>query len=204
VALLEIRLFGDPVLTQRSDPVTRFDAELVRFGDDLLETLRAAHGAGLAAPQVGVLKRMFAYDIPPDEETGEHPFGVLVNPVITRREGEQDGEEGCLSFPGLFYACTRALAVSVAAQDVRGQALELDSDGLLARCIQHEIDHLDGVLFIDRLSRGDRKRALRQWREREWDLETPDFAPHLHPSELTRDPGASGVSPAAVDPGKSL
>jgi len=77
VALLEIRLFGDPVLKEVSAPVTRFDAELARFGGDLLETLRAAHGAGLAAPQVGVLKRMFAYDIPADEETGEHPFGVL-------------------------------------------------------------------------------------------------------------------------------
>jgi peptide deformylase len=204
VAVLEIRLFGDPVLTERSDPVTRFDAELARFGDDLLETLRAAHGAGLAAPQVGVLKRMFAYDIPPDEETGEHPSGVLVNPVITRWEGEQDGEEGCLSFPGLYYACTRAMAVSVSAQDVRGRALELDGEGLLARCIQHEIDHLDGVLFIDRMSRGDRKRALKQWRERELDLELQDLAPHLHPSELTRNPGAPRAVPGRVDPGRTL
>ena len=135
MAVLDIRLFGDPVLKQRSDPVTRFDAELARFGDDLLETLRAAHGAGLAAPQVGVLKRMFAYDIQPDEETGEHPFGVLVNPVITRWEGEQDGEEGCLSFPGLYYAC---------------------------------------------------KRALKQWREREFDLEFEGIEPHLHRSEITK------------------
>ena len=188
MALLEIRLFGDPVLKQRSDPVTRFDAELVRFGADLLETLRAAHGAGLAAPQVGVLKRMFAYDIPPDEETGEHPFGVLVNPVITRWEGEQDGEEGCLSFPGLYYACKRAMEVTVDAVDVRGQPLQVEGDGLLARCMQHEIDHLDGVLFIERLSRGDRKRALKQWRERELDLELGDIAPHLHRSELTIKP----------------
>ena len=194
MAVLEIRLFGDPVLTQKSAPVTRFDAEPARFGDDLLETLRAAHGAGLAAPQVGVLKRMFAYDIPADEETGEHPFGVLVNPVITRWEGEQDGEEGCLSFPGLYYACKRAMAVTVQAVDVAGQALEVDGEGLLARCIQHEVDHLDGVLFLERLSRGDRKRALKQWREREFDLELPDFAPHLHPSELRRE----------ADPGKSL
>ena len=165
MAVLAIRLFGDPVLTQRSGPVTRFDAELARFGDDLLETLRFAHGAGLAAPQVGVLKRMFAYDIPPDEETGEHPFGVLVNPVITRWEGEQDGEEGCLSFPGLYYACKRAMAVTVAAQDVRGQALQLDGEGLLARCIQHEIDHLDGVLFIDRLSPLKRNMVLRRYRK---------------------------------------
>ena len=186
MAVLEIRLFGDPVLKQRSDPVTRFDAELARFGDDLLETLRAAHGAGLAAPQVGVLKRMFAYDIPPDEETGEHPFGVLVNPVITHWEGEQDSEEGCLSFPGIYYACKRALEVTVEAVDVRGQALQVEGDGLLARCMQHEIDHLDGVLFIERLSRGDRKRALKQWRERELDLELGIIEPHLHRSEITK------------------
>jgi len=190
VALLEIRLFGDPVLKEHAEPVTRFDAELARFGDDLLETLRAAHGAGLAAPQVGVLKRMFAYDIPADEETGEHPFGVLVNPVITHREGEQTGDEGCLSFPGLYYECSRAMAVTVAAQDVRGQRLELDGEGLLARCFQHEIDHLDGVLFIDRLARGDRKRALKQWRERELDLELRGAAPHLHRSEISR-PGTT-------------
>lgn len=188
MALLEIRLFGDPVLTQKSDPVTRFDAELARFGDDLLETLRYAHGAGLAAPQVGVLKRMFAFDIPPDEETGEHPFGVLVNPVITRWEGEQDGEEGCLSFPGLYYACKRAMEVTVDAVDVRGQPLQVEGDGLLARCMQHEIDHLDGVLFIERMSRGDRKRALKQWREREFDLEFEGIAPHLHRSDLTIKP----------------
>jgi peptide deformylase len=190
VALLEIRLFGDPVLKEVSAPVTRFDAELARFGADLLETLRDAHGAGLAAPQVGVLKRMFAYDIPPDEDTGEHPFGVLVNPVITRREGEQTSDEGCLSFPGLYYECTRAMAVTVAAQDVHGQRLELDGEGLLARCFQHEIDHLDGVLFLDRLSRSDRKRALKQWRERELDLELRGVAPHLHRSEISR-PGTT-------------
>jgi peptide deformylase len=186
VALLEIRLYGDPVLKQVSAPVTRFDAELARFGDDLLETMRDAHGAGLAAPQVGVLKRMFAYDVGVDEETGEHPFGVLVNPVITRREGEQTGEEGCLSFPGLYYACTRAMAVTVAANDVHGRRLELDGEGALARCFQHEIDHLDGVLFIERLSRGDRKRALKQWRERDLDLELRGVAPHLHRSEITK------------------
>jgi peptide deformylase len=186
--VLEIRLYGDPVLTQRSDQVTQFDAELARFGDDLLETLRAAHGVGLAAPQVGVLKRMFAYDIPTEEETGERPHGVLVNPVITRWEGEQDGEEGCLSFPGIFYACKRAKVVTATAVDVRGRPLELTGEGLLARCIQHEIDHLDGVLFIERLSRGDRKRALKQWRERELDLELGMLEPHLHRSDLTIKP----------------
>jgi peptide deformylase len=190
VALLDIRLYGDPVLKEVSAPVTRFDAELARFGADLLETLRAAHGAGLAAPQVGVLKRMFAYDLPADEDSGEHPFGVLVNPVITRSEGEQTGDEGCLSFPGLYYECTRAMAVTVAANDVRGQRLELDGEGLLARCFQHEVDHLDGVLFIERLSRGDRRRALKQWRERELDLELRGAEPHLHRSEISR-PGTT-------------
>jgi peptide deformylase len=110
--------------------------------------------------------------------------------VITRSEGEQTGDEGCLSFPGLYYECTRAMAVTVAANDVRGQRLELDGEGLLARCFQHEIDHLDGVLFIERLSRGDRRRALKQWRERELDLELRGAEPHLHRSEISR-PGTA-------------
>jgi peptide deformylase len=188
VALLEIRMFGDPVLRERAVPVTEFDAELARFGADLLETMRAARGVGLAAPQVGVLRRMFAYDVGVDEETGEHPFGVVVNPVVTRRSGEQFGEEGCLSFPGLYYECTRAMEVTVAAQDLSGKPLELEGSGLLARAFQHEIDHLDGVLFIDHLSRGDRKRALKQWRERELDLEHPGVPPHLHRSDATPAP----------------
>ena len=186
MALLQIRLFGDPVLKERSAPVTVFDATLARFGDDLLETMRAAPGVGLAAPQVGVLKRVFAFDVGVDEDTGEHPFGVAVNPVITHREGEQLGEEGCLSFPGIYFECSRAMEVTVAAQDVRGQPLELHGQGLLARVFQHEIDHLDGVLFIERLSRGDRKRALKQWREREFDLEVRGAEPHLHRSQATR------------------
>jgi peptide deformylase len=186
VALLQIRLFGDPVLKERSAPVTVFDATLARFGDDLLDTMRAAPGVGLAAPQVGVLKRVFAYDVGVDEETGEHPFGVLVNPVITRREGEQTGEEGCLSFPGIYYECSRAMEVTVSAVDVRGQPLEVHGEGLLARVLQHEADHLDGVLFIERLSRGDRRRALKQWREREFDLEVRGAEPHVHRAATTR------------------
>ena len=171
MAILEIRLYGDPVLKERSAPVTVFDRRLARFGDDLLETMRAAHGAGLAAPQVGVLQRVFAYDRGADEETGEHPFGVVVTPRITAAEGEQTGEGGCQSLPGLWYECTRAAAVRVAAQDVSGAPLDLSGEGQLARVFQHEIDHLDGVLFIERLPRGERKKALRAWRERELDLE---------------------------------
>ena len=168
MALLEIRLFGDPVLTQRSGPVTRFDAELARFGDDLLETLQFAHGAGLAAPQVGVLKRMFAYDIPADEETGEHPFGVLVNPVITRWEGEQDGEEGCLSFPGERFPLRRSERVQVTGTDLNGAPVRIEVDGWRARIMQHEFDHLDGVLYVDRLGDGDWKTAQKIARKRGW------------------------------------
>jgi peptide deformylase len=187
VAILEIRLFGDPVLRERAAEVTEFDAWLSRFGDDLLETMRAAHGVGLAAPQVGVLLRVLAYDVPlSDEEDSERASGVLVNPVITRREGEQTGPEGCLSFPGLYYDCARAQSVTVQARDVAGKHLEVAGEGLLARTFQHEIDHLDGVLFIDRLSRADRKRAMREWRESDLTLETPGVPPHVHRSDAAK------------------
>ncbi len=186
MALLEIRLFGDPVLTERSAPVTVFDQALARFGRDLLETMRAAPGAGLAAPQVGVLKRLFAYDVGQDEVTGEHRFGVVVNPVVVASAGEQVGEEGCLSFPGVYAECKRAMDVTVAAQDVTGAGIRLQGSGLLARVFQHEIDHLDGILFIERLSRAERRRALKQWRERALDLETPGAAPHLHRSDIAK------------------
>jgi peptide deformylase len=191
VAILEIRQFGDPVLREHAAEATEFNAWLAHFGNDLLDTMRAAHGVGLAAPQVGVLLRLFAYDVPltEDGEDGddvEHVSGVLVNPVITRREGEQTGLEGCLSFPGLYYDCTRALEVTVQAQDVTGERLQVSGEGMLARVFQHEIDHLDGVLFIDRLSRGERKRALREWRERDLVLEAPGVRPHLHRSDIAR------------------
>jgi peptide deformylase len=187
VALLEIRLFGDPVLRERAAEVTEFDGGLARFGDDLLATMREAHGVGLAAPQVGVLKRVFAYDVPADEEEEtQRAYGVLVNPEIIQREGEQTGLEGCLSFPGLYYDCIRALSVVVAAQDVTGARLQVEGEGTLARVFQHEIDHLDGVLFIDKLSRGDRKRAMREWRERDLSLEAPDARPHVHRSDIAQ------------------
>jgi peptide deformylase len=187
VSILEIRLFGDPVLREHAAEVTEFDAWLARFGDDLLETMRAAHGVGLAAPQVGVLRRVFAYDVPlGEDDDSERVSGVLVNPTIARREGEQTGPEGCLSFPGLYYDCTRALEVSVDARDVTGRHIEVVGEGVVARTFQHEIDHLDGVLFIDRLSRGDRKRAMREWREGDLSFETPGVAPHLHRSDIAK------------------
>jgi peptide deformylase len=184
--MLDIRLYGDPVLKERSAPVTVFDRALARFADDLLETMRAAAGVGLAAPQVGVLQRLFAYDVGEDEETGEHPFGVLVNPRIVHSDGEQTGDEGCLSLPGLYFELTRAHAVRVAAQDPSGKEVEVAGEGMLARVFQHEIDHLDGVLFIDLLPRGERKKALREWRQREFDLEVRGTEPHLHRSDGQR------------------
>jgi peptide deformylase len=185
LAILDIRLYGDLSLKERSAPVTVFDGRLKRFGDDLLATMRDANGVGLAAPQVGVLKRMFAYDLGEDEETGEHPFGVIVNPEITRADGEQTGDEGCLSFPGLYYEVTRAMDVELKAQDVYGRPIEVSGSGLAARCFQHEIDHLDGVLFIERMPRPDRKNALRLWRELEYDRER-GVEPHLHRSDMTK------------------
>jgi peptide deformylase len=192
VAILPIRLYGDPVLKERAATVELFDRALARFGDDLMETMRAANGVGLAAPQVGILRRMFAFDLGLNEETGDHPHGVLVNPRIVHAEGEQTGDEGCLSFPGLYYECTRAELVRVDAVDVAGTALELTGQGLLARVFQHEIDHLDGVLFIERLPRAERKKAMKAWRERELDLEAPGVQPHLH----VPVPGRSGPTPA--------
>jgi peptide deformylase len=191
VAILEIRLFGDPVLREHAAEVTEFTPWLARFGDDLLDTMRAAYGVGLAAPQVGVLLRLFAYDVPlsedgEDGQDAERVSGVLVNPAITARDGEQTGLEGCLSFPGLYYDCTRAHEVTVDAQDVTGKRLEVTGEGMLARVFQHEIDHLDGVLFIDRLARGDRKRAMREWRERDLTLEPPAIRPHLHRSDIAK------------------
>ena len=185
MAILDIRLYGDLVLKERSAPVTVFDDWLKRFGDDLLATMREAHGVGLAAPQVGVLKRLFAFDLGEDEETGEHPFGVIVNPEIIRAEGEQTGDEGCLSFPGLYYECSRAMDVELRAQDVYGRPIEVSGSGMAARCFQHEIDHLDGVLFIERLPRSERKKALRDWREREFDLER-GIEPHVHRSDMSK------------------
>ena len=159
MAVLPIRVFGDPVLRQRARPVervTHLHRALVR---NMLETMRDAPGVGLAGPQVGVLERVFVWYV--DER-----FGAVVNPVIESRSAERaEGEEGCLSVPGLLYPVERAAAVRVTGADDRGQPVVLDAEGLLARVCQHEIDHLDGVLFIDRLPDDLRQEALRTLRE---------------------------------------
>jgi peptide deformylase len=153
VAILPIRTFGDPVLRERAREVEAFDGALARLADDMIETMHDAPGVGLAAPQVGRSIRLVVFDI------GEGPRAV-VNPILSNFEGEQVGEEGCLSVPGLYFHVKRALKVRADALDVRGRAVVIEAEELMARVLQHEVDHIDGVLFIDRLSREDRKAAL--------------------------------------------
>jgi peptide deformylase len=161
VPIQPIRLFGDPVLRSPAAPVTDFDKELRTLVKDLTETMLDAPGAGLAAPQIGVGLRVFTYCV-----DGE--LGHLVNPVLDLSDEIQDGEEGCLSLPGLSYDTRRALRVVAKGQDQHGEPVVREGSELLARAIQHETDHLDGILFIDRLDREQRKRALKAIREADW------------------------------------
>lgn len=161
MSIQQIRLFGDPILRTRADEVTDFDKELRGLVADLTETMLDAPGAGLAAPQIGVGLRVFTWHV-----DGE--LGHLVNPVLDLTDEEQDGEEGCLSFPGLRYEVTRAYGVVARGQDMYGEPLTVEGSLMLARAIQHESDHLDGVLFIDRLDPAQRREAMRLVREAEW------------------------------------
>lgn len=163
MGLLPIRLFGDPVLREKVPEVTEFDDALRRLADDMLETMREASGAGLAANQVGVLKRLFTWELHQDGEALDH--GAYVNPEILETSEEvQEGDEGCLSFPGLFYPTTRPIRVRLRAFDVHGEPFDREGEGMLARIFLHELDHLNGILFIDHLARHDRKEAMRRIR----------------------------------------
>ncbi len=161
MAVQPIRLFGDPVLRTAADPVTTFDKELRTLVKDLTDTMHDAGGVGLAAPQLGVGLRVFAYDV-------DGVVGHLVNPSLDLSDEEQDGPEGCLSLPGLQYDCKRAFGVVAKGFNEHGDPVTIEGTQLLARCVQHETDHLDGILFIDRLDREQRKLALRAIREAEW------------------------------------
>ena len=156
-----IRLFGDPVLRSRATEVTSFDKELRRIVTDLTDTMLDAPGAGLAAPQIGIGLRVFTWHV-----GGE--VGHLVNPSLELSEEQQEGLEGCLSLPELTYECRRALAVVATGFDMYGEPVTIEGSELLARALQHETDHLDGVLFIDRLDPASRKLAMRDIREAEW------------------------------------
>jgi peptide deformylase len=161
VAVQPIRLFGDPVLRTKATPVTDFDAELRRLVNDLTDTMLEAPGAGLAAPQIGVSLRVFTWYV--DGEVGH-----LVNPDLTLSEETQDGEEGCLSIPDLTFDCRRAMSVVARGFDMHGEPVTIQGTELLARAIQHETDHLDGILFVERLDRETRRAAMRAIRESEW------------------------------------
>src|SRR3954447_2875146 len=143
--------YGDPVLEQRAEPVCEFDTpELHQLISDMWETMYAAKGVGLAAPQVGVLKRVSVIDTSVGEDEAKKV--VIINPEVTFREGKQPGEEGCLSFPGFREPVTRAGKVLVRAQNLKGETVELPGEELLARALEHEIDHLNGILFLNHLS----------------------------------------------------
>jgi peptide deformylase len=156
---LDIRKFGDPVLKTRAGPVENFDESLLRLTKDMIATMRDNEGVGLAATQVGRLKRVFVAAIEDDEY-------VVVNPVLTGiSETTETATEGCLSIPGIQVDVERPTAVTISGQDVSGKPLQIEASDLLARVLQHEVDHLDGVLILDRTDRESRKAAMREWRE---------------------------------------
>ncbi len=163
MSLLGIHLLGSPILRQETEPVAAVTDDLRRLIDDMFETMYAAHGIGLAAPQVGRTERVTVIDV--DRDGGRlHPV-VLVNPTILLREGSVRAEEGCLSIPEIYGDVERAERVVVRALDRDGQPFEIEGSELLARCLQHEIDHLHGKLFIDYFGRFKRRSAMAKWAE---------------------------------------
>ena len=166
MATYEIRLFGDPVLKQRATEVSDVDGALKQVVDGMIDTLYEVAGLGLAAPQVGVQKRLFVYDM------GDGPQ-TIVNPVITETSGEWVYDEGCLSVPGLYFEIARPNQVHLTGYDLDGNEITLEADELQGRLFQHELDHLDGVLLLERLEPEQRKEALRAWRERVLSGEPP-------------------------------
>lgn len=154
----DIRVIGDPVLRQRAKEITDIDGTLVRLVDDMLDTMYEAPGIGLAAPQVGVQKRLFVWDV------GTGPQAI-VNPEIVESDGEWEFEEGCLSVPGLSWEIVRPKIVHIVGRDLDGNEMSFEADELEARLFQHELDHLDGTLLIERLDDETRKAALRTIRE---------------------------------------
>jgi len=161
MSIQPIRLFGDPVLVTPAVSVVDFDKELRTLVADLTDTMLDSPGAGLAAPQIGVSLRVFVWDI--DDELGH-----LVNPTLDLSDELQDGEEGCLSFPDLRYPTPRAMRVVAKGSNMYGDPVTVEGSEFLARAIQHETDHLDGIVFIDRLTAADRKLAMKEIRESEW------------------------------------
>ncbi|HLI16093.1 MAG TPA: peptide deformylase [Acidimicrobiales bacterium] len=159
MATYPIRQYGDPVLRERAVEVAAIDGSLVRLVEDMIETMHAAPGVGLAAPQVGVQRRLFVYDV------GSGPAAVI-NPEIVEARGEWTYEEGCLSIPGLSWPVVRPKEVHLRGVGLDGEPLDIEADELLARCFQHEVDHLDGVLVVERLDPDQRRQARAILRQR--------------------------------------
>lgn len=170
MSTFSVRLFGDPVLRQRSSEVEELDGDLARLASTMIDTMYEAVGLGLAAPQVGVLKRMYVYDV------GEGPQ-VLINPQIVGSSGEWTYEEGCLSLPGMQFEIVRPKLVTVQGVDLDGDEVVFEGDELMGRLIQHEIDHLDGTMLIERLDPDRRKEALREWRQAQLAAEQGGWVP---------------------------
>jgi peptide deformylase len=176
MSLLPIRVFGDPVLREPASPVESFDEALRVLAEDMIQTMHEAPGVGLAAPQVGRSLRLIVFDL--GDETGAR---ALANPILKNEWGEQVADEGCLSVPGLYYPVSRAQKVWADGYDLEGHEVNLEAEELLARVLQHEVDHLNGILFIDRLEAEHRREALAALRDQ-----------------------ALGLAPATHDPSRTL
>jgi peptide deformylase len=174
VAILPIRRLGDPVLKTPAEDIETFDDVLRRLAEDMFETMYDAPGVGLAAPQIGLSLRLFVYD------DGQGSKGALANPTLTLLDGELVEDEGCLSIRGLYYETPRAALARVEGQDLEGEPTALEGEGLLARIFQHETDHLAGMLFLDRLTAEDRRRAMALLRDQELGV-APRGAPRKRP-----------------------
>jgi len=167
MAVFPIRVFGDAVLNTAAVPVDSFDADLGRLIDDMLETMYAAPGVGLAAPQIGISKRLFVYDV------GDGP-GHMVNPGLVETSGEWEFDEGCLSVPERFWPIARPAYARLRGVDVDGRPLELEGDELMGRMLQHEFDHLGGTLLLERLGKRERKSAMRDLRDAAFGIARPE------------------------------
>ena len=192
MAILSIRIIGDPVLRETAEEVTTFGPELAKLVEDMAETMRDVRGAGLAAPQIGVNKRIFTYSVDGEE-------GHVINPVIVASDDFVPGEpEGCLSVPGLGYTVPRHRWVRVTGVDVNGKTIDIEATGTLAKCFQHETDHLNGMLYVDRLEGDDRKDALRAIRMANYhDVTAQTVAKRAHTVGSAFGTGASSGTGAA-------
>jgi peptide deformylase len=171
MALLKIVAWPEPVLTTPAEPVTKFDEELKKLAEDMFETMYAAPGVGLAGTQVGIAKRLFVMDCSGGKNKSERYF--MANPQIIVQEGKQDGEEGCLSIPGIYSKVSRSMRVIARGHDLNGKEYEIDGTELTARALLHETDHCDGILYVNRVTPLKRELVLRKVRKLQRNGEWP-------------------------------